>query len=80
MKNKLDNKEVLRRSKEFFATVLEGTVAHTENVKNNIEHHKQMLEMELLHLQLMSRIVEVTSVLMDICDDLDQKEQNLTIH
>jgi hypothetical protein len=80
MKKKLDNKEVLQRSKEFLTTVLEGTVAHTENVKNSIDHHKHMLEMELLHLQLMGRIVDVVGALVDICDNLEEKEQNLTIH
>lgn len=80
MKTKLSDKEVLQKSVEFFETVLEATSAQSANVKNNIEQLKGMLEMELMHQQLLSRIGEVLEVLLEINERLEQKEQNLTIH
>lgn len=80
MTDKVSNKELLSRSKEFLSAVIEGNNAHIENVKNSIEHHRHMLEMELLHLKLMHKLADVVNVLSQIAEDLEVKEQELTIH
>lgn len=80
MKDKLSNQEILQRSKTFFTTVLEGNLAHTENIKNNVVQLKSTLELELMHYQLLGKVSEVLEALMDLCDNLSEKEQSLTIH